>query len=196
VGPLTPPQQELLHAGREDCERLQTIVDELLDVSRLEAGRLTLRRGTVDVARVVADAVDAQRIPAAARSVTLETQVLPGVGTLDADPERLEIVLSNLLVNAVRHSPAGGVVTLRAQEVDGDVVFDVEDQGVGIPAEYHHAIFEKFFQIPGQTGGAGLGLFIAKEIVDAHGGRMKVESQTGKGSTFSVRIGRGGAAQM
>jgi signal transduction histidine kinase len=95
------------------------------------------------------------------------------------------LVFSNLLTNAVRHTEPPGQITVRAQPVDGQVRFEVADTGEGIPREYQQAVFEKFFRVPGATaGGAGLGLFIAREIVDAHGGRMGVESKPGQGCAF------------
>src|SRR5262249_4192078 len=102
-----------------------------------------------------------------------------------ADPERVALVLSNLVSNAVRHTPAGGQITLRARPTNGWVRFEVSDTGAGIAAEYQTHLFEKFFRVPGTSAdGAGLGLFIAKEIVEGHGGEIGVKSEEGRGSTF------------
>jgi NtrC-family two-component system sensor histidine kinase KinB len=189
VGPLTEKQADLLYAAREDCERLQTIVDEFLHVSRLHFGGAALAKDSVDAEDLVRAAVDAHARAAAARSVRLVAEVLPGLPRLDADRERLHVALDNLIVNAVRFAPQGGVVTVRAKSVDHVVRFEIADTGPGVPPEYREAIFERNVRVPGSPGsGAGLGLFIARENVKAHGGRIGVESEVGKGSTFWIEL--------
>ncbi len=185
VGPLTEKQADLLHAAREDCERLQAIVDELLDLSRIQAGRVELRPVALDVEALVRDALEAQAGTASQRGVQLRSEVLPGNGAVSADPERAQLVLANLLTNAIRHSPGGGVVSIGATRDDGVVRFTVRDAGPGVPHEYQQAIFDKFFRMPGApAGAAGLGLFIAKELVQAHGGDIGLDSEPGRGSSF------------
>lgn len=185
VGPLTEKQADLLHAAREDCERLQSIVDELLDLSRIQAGRVELRKVRLDVESLARDAVEAHRSAAAQRGIELRSEVLPGSGTVEVDPERAQLVLANLLTNAIRHSPAGQVVSLNASNSAGEVRIAVTDRGPGIPAEYRQAVFDRFFRLPGaRDGGAGLGLFIARELVEAHGGAIGVDSEPGRGSSF------------
>ncbi|MHB8878238.1 MAG: sensor histidine kinase [Myxococcaceae bacterium] len=185
LGPLTEKQADLVYAAREDCDRLQSIVDELLDLSRIQAGRIELRRSPSEVEELVKVAVEAQRAAAGQRQIQLRPEALPGIGHVYADPDRIQLVFTNLLQNAIRHSPQGGTISVRAFTSDGSVRFEVIDAGPGIPKEYQQAIFEKYFQMPGAPGGgAGLGLFIAKEIVQAHGGEIGVESEPGKGSTF------------
>ena len=104
---------------------------------------------------------------------------------VQADPERAELVLSNLLANAVRHTPRGGKVEVHARALGDAVRFEVRDTGEGIPREHLDRVFEKFFRVPGaRSGGVGLGLYISREIVHAHGGEMGVESELGRGSTF------------
>jgi signal transduction histidine kinase len=185
AGPLTDKQSELLHAAREDCERLQSIVDELLDLSRIQAGRIDLKRAPLEIEAVVLQAIEAHRSQAAQNHVRLRSEVLPGTGQILADADRLQLVFANLISNAIRYGSAGGEVSLRARVSDGAVRFEVSDRGPGIPREYQQAVFEKYFRMPGTTsGGAGLGLFIAKEIVEAHGGRIGIDSSPGQGSTF------------
>lgn len=191
VGPLTEKQADLVYAAREDCERLQATVDELLDLSRIQAGRMELRRRPAEVESLVRQAVEAQEGSAGERRVGLRTEVLPGIGEVLADPERIQLVFANLLSNALRLTPAGGAVSVRARETEGAVRFEVLDGGPGIPEEFRQAIFEKYFQLPGAPlGGAGLGLFIAREIVQAHGGEIGVESGPGRGSTFWFSLPR------
>jgi signal transduction histidine kinase len=184
VGALTEKQQDLLHAGREDCERLQSLVDELLDLSRLSSARLELRPGTVRTSELLRSAVKAHQSRARAKGVTLRVAASSEDVTLAADPDRLPLVLSNLVANAVRHSPEGGTVALSSLPTEGGVRFEVADEGPGIPAEQRERIFEKFTRLPGAEGGAGLGLYIAREIVTAHGGRIGVDARPEGGSLF------------
>ena len=184
VGPLTEKQSDLLYAARDDCERLQRIVDELLDLARIQDGRMQLRRRRVAPRALLDDAIDAQQALAAERHVELASEVAPALPELEVDRDRLQLVFANLLTNAIRHSPEGAAVLLRGSAVNGAVRFEVRDQGPGIAAEQREVIFEKFSQGAAAPGGAGLGLSIAKEIVAAHGGQIGVDSALGHGSTF------------
>jgi len=190
-GPLNDKQADLLHAAREDCDRLQGMVDDLLDLSRIESGRVELYPLPREVSTLVTTAFDANRAEADAKGVNLQTQgPLPETSVL-ADHERIGHVFSNLIGNAVRHTSKGGNVTLGAEVFDGAVRFTVADTGTGIPKEYQERIFEKFFRVP-ESGprGTGLGLYIAKEIVRSHGGEIGVESEAGKGSVFWFTLPR------
>jgi signal transduction histidine kinase len=186
VGPLNERQADLVFAAREDCERLRSVGDELLDASRIQAGRIELRVEPCEVGGLVRAALDAQQGFAAERRIALRGEVLPGLPPVQADAERVGLVLANLLQNAVRHSPPGGAVAVRAFEAGSEVRFEVDDAGSGVPPEHREAIFEKYFRLPGAPkGGVGLGLFIAREIVQAHGGAIGVEpGRSGRGSTF------------
>ncbi|MCY1017979.1 HAMP domain-containing sensor histidine kinase [Pyxidicoccus sp. MSG2] len=185
VGPVTEKQADLLSAAREDCERLQGIVDDLLDLSRIQAGQLRLEVRVVPAEELVQAALDAQRAAAEERGVRLSRRVALDVETVDVDPDRLGLVLGNLVGNGVKHTPAGGEVEVRVSREDGRVRFEVRDTGEGIAPEQQARIFEKFYRAPGApAGGAGLGLSIAKEIVQAHGGDIGVVSAPGQGSTF------------
>jgi len=185
VGPLTAKQADLVYAAREECDRLQSIVDELLDLSRIQADRIELRIDEYDPERIVADAIDAQESVASARGVTLRSEVLPGTPQVAVDVERIQLVLANLLGNAIRYGPAHGTVTVRARRTNGSLRLEVHDDGPGIPEQFRQAIFEKYVRVPGAPpGGAGLGLFISREIVRAHGGEIGVETAAGSGTTF------------
>jgi NtrC-family two-component system sensor histidine kinase KinB len=185
VGPLTEKQADLLHTAREDCDRLQSIVNELLDLSRIQSGRVELHREPLEVEALVERALDAHRHLAAERHVELRSEVLPGMGHALADGERIQLVFGNLLTNAIRHSAEHGKVSVRASAQAEQLRFEIADQGPGIPREYHQAIFDKLFRMPGAPAGtAGLGLFITRELVVAHGGEIGVISEPGQGSTF------------
>jgi signal transduction histidine kinase len=190
AGELNDKQADLLHAGREDCARLQMIVDELLDLARIQSGRIEVDCRPTSAAQLVEEAIDAERANAERRQVRLAVEPIDN-GEVLADADRVRLVFSNLLTNAVRHTRAGDIVTVRTQLQTKAIRFEVHDQGSGIAKEYQQAIFEKFFRLPDvDSDGAGLGLFIAKEIVEAHGGTIGVESQPGLGSTFWFTLPR------
>ncbi len=185
VGPITEKQADLLYVARQDTERLQQIVDDLLDLSRIQSGRIELHQRPVDAASIARDAAQAFRAPAEGKGIDLRLELLPSLGTVVADPERIDLAFANLVGNAVKYTPAGGRIAISAERRDGVVRYNVTDNGPGVPPELRVAIFEKFFRRPGATTpGAGLGLFIAKEIVEAHGGKIGVEGEPGAGSTF------------
>ena len=185
AGPVSEKQANLLFAAREDCERLQSIVDELLDLSRIQGGKLELHLADVDIESLARRAIEAQRSAAEQAKVELRSEVLPGQGEARVDSDRIALVFANLLGNAIRHSPPEGSVSVRARADGPRVRFEVADHGPGIPREYRPAIFDKYFQLPdGPRGGAGLGLFIAREIVHAHGGEIGVEDEPGGGARF------------
>jgi PAS domain S-box-containing protein len=191
VGPLTEKQSDLLYAAREDCERMQSIVDDLLNLSRIQAGRFEVHPQPVSALSLVKTAVNTYRGPAEDRGIQLESHFFDDPGPVLADPERIQLVFTNLVTNAIRHTPKGGTVELKMESVDSIVKFEVSDQGEGIPEEHQRKIFDKFFQVPGATHeGAGLGLAIAKEIVLAHRGEIGVKSAPGQGSTFWFTLPR------
>ena len=185
VGPLTDKQGDLVFAAREDCDRLQAIVDELLDLSRIEADRIELRLAPLDPEDLVGAALDAQRSAAATRGVELRSEVLPDTPPITADRERILLVLTNLIGNAIRYAPSASAVTVRAAPRDGGLRIEVSDQGPGIPLAQQPTVFDKYVRGPDAApGGAGLGLFIAREIVHAHGGTIGIDSTPGHGATF------------
>lgn len=185
VGPLTEKQADLMFAARQDCERLQAIVDDLLDLSRIQSGRLELSRGAAAPRDLVEAVVKEHRGEAKSAGVQLTGVAGEHLPHVDVDRERIELVLSNLTANALKHTPRGGSIEITAVEGEDCVRFEVKDTGPGIAPEYHSRIFEKFFRVPGAAaGGVGLGLYLAREIVEAHGGRIGVESAPELGSRF------------
>jgi signal transduction histidine kinase len=204
VGPLTAKQGDLLFAAREDCERLQSMVDELLNLSRIESGRIDLHKRRASPESLVTSTIDVHRQAAEDRHISVRADLDAGLPDVFADPDRLQLVFTNLLSNAIRYSPPGGEIVLRARveyptkEGHGDdhvasgagwVRFEVTDRGPGILPEHQTGLFEKIFRVPGSPeGGAGLGLFIAKGLVQAHGGEIGVTSAPGTDTTFWFRI--------
>jgi signal transduction histidine kinase len=195
VGPLTEKQADLMFAARQDCERLQAIVDDLLDLSRIQSGRLELSRGTAAPGDLVEAVVKEHRAEAKVAGIELTGTAGEHLPAIDVDRERIELVLSNLVANALKHAPRGGSIAITAVEGENCLRFEVKDTGPGIAPEYHGRIFEKFFRVPGAAGGGvGLGLYLAREIVEAHGGRIGVESAPGLGSRFWFTVPLAGAA--
>ena len=189
VGPLTEKQSDLLHAAREDCERLQSMVDDILDLSRIKEGQIEMHRRPISVASLVHGAIEAHRAAAELKNVRLGASNQTSDGEVMVDPERVTLVFSNLINNAIRHTPNGGSIDVRALPTDGVVRFEVSDTGEGILPEHQRYLFERYFRVPGSNSkGAGLGLSIAKEMVEAHGGQIGVKSERGKGSTFWFTI--------
>ena len=186
VGPLTEKQAELLATAREDCDRLQTMVDDLLDLSRIESGRAELFPLPTPVSELIERALDEHKAEADVRGVRLNADLHSVDVTVLADVERIGHVFSNLIGNALRYTSNDGTITLGAELKNGVVRFTVSDPGKGIPKEYQARLFEKFFRVPDNEDqkGTGLGLYIAKEIVRGHGGDIGVESEAGKGSMF------------
>ena len=187
VGALTPKQTELLQAARDDTERLLRILNDLLDLTRLEEGN-ALRREPVAPAELLQSAMQEISDQALPKTLKMNCTLDPDLPAVSVDRQRINHVFTNLISNAIKHSPAGGEILLRAARAGNDrVQFTVSDQGPGISEEYHTRIFDRFFRVPGQTRtGAGLGLSIAREITIAHGGRIGVKDSSPQGSTFYV----------
>jgi len=192
AGPLTEKQQELLHAGREECERLQSMINDLLDIARIQAGRMEMSKRRVELRPVLDVVVEQHRLLVEEKGLVIVREVAPECELTYADPDRLELILSNLFNNAIRHTPLGGSIEIKARMTDAGVRFEVSDTGEGIPKQYQDQIFDKFFRVPGRAGGAsGLGLSMAKNVVEACGGQIGVESREGQGSTFWFVIPEG-----
>jgi signal transduction histidine kinase len=191
VGPLNPKQVELLLAARQDGDRLLGIVNDLLDLTRIEQGRVALDVKPIAPAELVGEAVDRLAARAGDAGLTLSAEVPAGLPPVGADRERVGHVFDNLIGNAVAHTPRGGAIVVAAEpDGDGFIQFRVTDTGEGIPVEHLPRIFEKFYRVPGSEtkGGAGLGLAIAREIVAAHGGQIDATSTPGEGSTFTFTL--------
>jgi signal transduction histidine kinase len=186
AGELNDRQADLLYAAREDCQRLQTMVDDLLDLSRIQSGRVEMKRQPMLVRTLLENTWQLHHAVAIERDVKLEIDPqAAGDEQVSADAERIALVLTNLVTNAIRHTPAGGTITLRAERRDDYVRFEVSDTGEGIAPEYQPKVFDKFFRVPGsQSMGVGLGLSICREVIAAHRGEIGVESEPGQGSTF------------
>jgi signal transduction histidine kinase len=188
VGALTPKQDELVQTARNDTERLLRILNDLLDLARLEGGNAELHRENIRPAELLEATVAETADHAAAKGLKLISIVDPDLPAISVDRQRISHVFSNLISNAIKHSPAGSEILLSAARAEDNAVqFSVIDHGPGIPEEYQTRIFDRFFRVPSQKKkGAGLGLSIAREITLAHGGRIGVKCAPGQGAEFFV----------
>ncbi|HEX8035285.1 MAG TPA: ATP-binding protein [Ktedonobacterales bacterium] len=185
------PEAQYLARMEYAIRRMETLVNDLLDISRIESGKLALRLEPCEFIALCRQVVDEQ-VAATDRHIIFEAPAEPI--EIEVDIDRISQVLTNLLSNSLKYSPLGSPVTLTITPQDGHVGFTVRDQGTGIPEVELPHIFERFYRVPGvevQSGsgvGLGLGLYITKEIVERHGGHISVESKCGKGSAFHVSL--------
>ena len=190
LGPLAPQQREMLESARDDADRLLKILDSLLDLTRLEAGASALERRKITVAGLLHGIAEEARSFISSAGQELVVEPAAGIGGVDVDAGRLRHVFINLLSNASKYSPEGGVITLGASPgPPGFVRFTVRDRGQGIPEEALPHIFDRFYRVPGQSKpGAGIGLAIAREIVVAHGGSISCSAAPGGGTEFHFLV--------
>ena len=190
VGPLLPKQLELLVDARDNAERLLAMINNLLDLARLEQGGSQLRMQPESPTTLLRSAFETFQPRAADQGVEFRLEDAGLAVQVPVDKDQLQHALQNLLENALAHTPAGGRITLAAEAAPGHVIFSVTDTGSGIPAEYLHLIFQRHFRIPGDAtpGGSGLGLAIVREIVTAHGGAVECESSPGKSTVFRMSL--------
>lgn len=187
---LAEREQHLLQAASEDVSRLRALVTDLLDLSKIESGRMEMEFERVDARFLVDKAVAPFKEQATQQGIELSTVVADGIASVWADPNKIVWVLTNLIANALRYTARNGHIRLSAAQIDGHVHFAVSDDGGGIPLAYQSKIFDKFVQVNDErsVGGSGLGLAICREMVKAHGGAIWVDSLPGAGSTFTFSL--------
>jgi signal transduction histidine kinase len=178
-----------LHTIRRTADRMNRLIQDLLDVGRMEEGRLQLQREMLDPVRLAREATELNSMLAAAKDQTLVCEAGDHGGAIEADHDRMLRVLQNLIDNAIKFTPRGGRVTVCVEVQADEVCFSVEDTGPGIPADQIAPMFQPFWQARrGSTEGAGLGLAIARGLVEAHGGRIWAGSELGRGTTLSFTV--------
>jgi signal transduction histidine kinase len=191
AGDLTDEQRHFLRVVDRNAERLLRLVGDLLFVAQVDAGKLALERGPVELSELVEESTQSARPHADAKQIelVLDAQAVP---TLDGDRARLAQLLDNLISNAIKFTPPGGRVTVSLAARGGTVALEVADNGMGIPAAEQERLFERFYRTRGAAAqaiqGTGLGLSIAQAIAQAHGGCIRVESEEGRGTTFCVEL--------
>jgi two-component system, NtrC family, sensor histidine kinase KinB len=192
VGPLTPKQLELLLDARDNMERLLEMINNLLDLARLQEASRKLRLSREDPGNILQQAADDLEPRAADKHLSVALNVALNLPMISVDRDEIQHALANLLDNALQHSEIGGAIELGLERSGQMVCFKVTDHGPGIAAEYMPHLFEKFFRIPGQrpAEGTGLGLAIVREIARAHGGDVYCDSLPGKGTTFRLELPR------
>lgn len=194
MGPEEPRKRQVTIIRRAG-DRMNRLVKDLLDAAKLESGHLSIEPRAVDVRQLLKEADEMLRPLAAEKSLSLDVMVGDDLPSIDADSGRVLQVLSNLVGNAIKFTPPGGRIVIAARSVDSGIQLSVEDTGPGIPAEQLQQIFGAFWQAdPGDRRGIGLGLTISKAIVEAHGGRLWVESIVGSGTVFHFTLKRRTAA--
>ena len=186
------PDPKTLQVMLTQTERLSRLIEQLLELSRLESGELPLLREETPLAPLVTQVLSEIEVARSDRGVVVESALPTDLPPVDADRERVHQVLFNLVDNAVRFTPSGGAVTVSAQRHNGSVEIRVADTGVGIPPEHLPRLFERFYRAdPARSredGGTGIGLAIARSVVEAHGGHIRAESELGEGSVFTFDL--------
>ncbi|HXZ43254.1 MAG TPA: response regulator, partial [archaeon] len=191
-GELTAEQREFLTVVQNNTERLLALINDLLDLARMEAGRIELHRTALDLARLIQDAARALHPLIEAKEQRLTLDLPPGLPPVWADATRAAQVLTNLISNAHKYTPAGGSIRVAARVADSSVRVEVRDTGIGLSEEEQAQCFTKFFRAKDrraqEAGGTGLGLAITRSLVELHGGEITVSSAPGQGSTFAVKL--------
>ena len=182
-----------LNMALTECDRMTNIVSDLLTLSRLDNDKTRWKISSYSITESLKHVTEVIRVDANAHKHTLSLVALPDIPEIEADKERIEQVLINVLSNSVKYTPDGGNITVKASAIDSQTIeITVADNGIGIPKEDVNRIFERFYRVEksrtSETGGTGLGLAIAKEIVTAHGGTINIESELGEGTSITIRL--------
>ena len=192
VGDITPAQRQLLEEAFTSSERMVHLIGDFLNVSRLQTGKFVIDRHAVDIARVIEQEIEGMKQIANSHNINLTLKKPARAPTLYLDESKIRQVIMNFIDNAIYYSPEGTSVRVTMEVEDGDVVFRVIDKGMGVPMSVQQKLFTKFFRAENarkqRPDGTGIGLYLAKRIVDGHHGKLVFESTVGKGSTFGFRL--------
>lgn len=189
---VLPPTRENFEIIRDEATRLEHLINDLRTLSLADAGELSIQLQAVEPQRLIQEVASLYQYQSQRKNIAFLLDVPPHLPTIEVDPGRMTQVLTNILDNAIRHTPEGGTITLTAREVDGEVELAVQDSGPGLKPEDLERIFERFYRADPsrqrEDGGSGLGLAIARSIVQAHGGQLSAESEPGKGLNVKVLL--------
>jgi len=194
LGPLHADQKDMLSRVKKNIDRLSRLINDLLDMSKIEAGRMELKKSSVNIPALIAEVLASFQDQAKNKKIEFTTRVERDIVPLYIDRDRISQVLTNLIANSVKFTPANGLITVGIKDKKKEAEISVADTGIGISAKNISGLFDRFSQFnrdygPGERG-TGLGLPISKEIIELHGGRIWVESEPGMGSTFTFSIPR------
>ena len=190
IGPLNEEQRKLVDNIKDDSQRLLKITGELLDLAQVESGKVQLTIAPTKPMLIVQQAVKSAQNLADLKNIWVQIQIAENIGEVFADADKTSWVLLNFLTNAIRYSKEGSKIILSVTNIDKKIEFAVQDFGKGIEEKYLPKVFDKFFQVPGTaSGGTGMGLAISKEIIEKQNGMISAQSEYGKGSKFSFRLG-------
>lgn len=188
LGEFTPEQKKIISVAKKSSETMLVMIQNLLDIAKMEEGKLELRKDKADIANILKERKTQFEALASSEGKFLSLEIGQNLEQVEMDSHLIERVINNLLTNALNHTPRGGKINLKLRKLDNCVEVSVSDNGVGIPSEYLDKIFEKFVQVSRKQAhlrtGAGLGLTFCKMVVETHGGQIRVESEMNKGSSF------------
>jgi signal transduction histidine kinase len=185
VGGITSEQRRLLNMGKNSVERLLRLVSDLLDLSKIEAGRMNMKRENFDISLLVNEILSMFEKEFSNKNILLSKNIPSGIGMIWADRDKISEVIINIISNAVKYTLGGGKVGVKLIPEENELYFEISDSGIGIAEEHKDKIFDKFERINSEkVEGTGLGLPIAKDIIELHKGRIWVESKLGQGSRF------------
>jgi PAS domain S-box-containing protein len=192
LGDITEEQKKALEVTLRNTNRLDALIEDILDISRLESGTMKFIREKTDVTKMINEVAETMQTSADVKRIKINSDIQKEIPELMIDRERIKQVLTNLIDNAIKFSPDGSMIVIKVRKGKEDIVFEVQDFGRGIPKNKLHKIFERFYQVDSGTdrkyGGIGLGLTISKKIIDTYGGQIWVDSTVGKGSSFNFSL--------
>jgi len=192
MGDITPDQKDALNVVLRNTNRLDHLIQDILDISRLESGTMKFIPEKTDISKMIKEVEETMQSPADLKNIKINRELEENLPSLNIDSERIKQVIIHLINNAIKFSPDGSIINIKAKKNVDDILFEIQDFGRGIPKDKQKKIFEKFYQIESgmdrEFSGVGLGLTLSQDIVNAHGGRMWIDSTIGRGSTFKFSL--------
>ena len=188
LGELNEKQAEYIHDINESGEHLLSLINDVLDLSKVEAGRLELQPDHFSLRSLMESSATIVRERASRKTIDFRVEPPEDEVIVEADQRKVKQIVYNLLSNAVKFTPEGGSVVFAGRRIEDEIVLTVKDTGPGIPEDYCERVFDEFVQVPGTQDGTGLGLSLSKRFVELHGGRLWLETEVGQGSAFHVAL--------
>ena len=190
-GEINVKQKNVLETAKNNIERLIRLTTDLLDISRIEAGVMKLKREKIEIGLLIDEIVANNNTEISKKQLTVKKDIPEDIGLLWADKDKITEVIVNILSNAIKYTPSGGKIAIKLLGTENEMRFEISDTGMGIAKEDIYKLFDRFERISAERQeGTGLGLSIAKEIIELHKGKIGVESEHGKGSRFTFILPR------